>query len=339
MKVPIFINTYQKKLDAQLNIILQLGYTPVLFVSTHMHVTKQFEVIELKTGFFARIAQCYRYFKKESIHHCEVYPGGRFTVFYILLCSLFSIPTLCVERGDLLYFHKNGYSLLTRISMYFVYRYSDWVWYREFYMREILERLHVRNLFFAHNVTELPSVSGHSVKDITFLWVNRLIDERYSSWFVDILNESDFAQTENALLGILETENTSEALYVHSHKPANLSLHGFINPQPFYQRASFFVLPAKVVFANHSLLEAMSYGVVPIVSEALGSDAIVQHQVNGFICKDKEDLKRTMLDVLHMDKETYRRMSENAQKTIRDEYSNTYLESKIKELYRCIEQK
>src|SRR5690606_30158578 len=57
-----------------------------------------------------------------------------------------------------------------------------------------------------------------------------------------------------------------------------VEIAGFVaHPEEYYRRARIFVLPADIIFANYSLLEAMSHGVVPLVGDGEGAERIVRH--------------------------------------------------------------
>ncbi len=63
-----------------------------------------------------------------------------------------------------------------------------------------------------------------------------------------------------------------------------IEVRGFVpEPQEYFRRAKVFVLPADIVFANYALLEAMSFGAVPLVGDGEGADRIVDSTANGLV--------------------------------------------------------
>ncbi|MES3016269.1 MAG: glycosyltransferase [Bacteroidota bacterium] len=349
-----FLDKVAPKNRLQIKIIYDLGYTPVFYVNDYIGYSDQYfktrdEHRLLVQGLLNRFGQIYSFFKKNkhNIHHVEVYPGGRFSFIYLLLARYFEIKTICVERGDLLYFKKGGYDLVTRLSMWMCYKRADMVWYREIYMEKILREMGVRKLFFLHNAVEirndLPEHKTHSdykAKNIDFLWLNRLIPERMSGWFVDILARKSFESTKNILAGILpKTLYQKEQTTVITNKPTNLRLLDYVaDPSALYRESKFFVLPAKVVFANNALLEAMSFGVIPIIVDSPGYELIVKDGYNGIVSSfDKKNFETAMLRALDLSEQDYTTMSNNAIAHIRSSFSADSYMDKIKKLYKEIE--
>lgn len=343
-KILIFIELVAHKNQLQTEAIVKSGFQPLFFVTRFNESADTF--LKGKAGqtvledtFFKRYRQVRSCLKKNklNIHHIEVYPGGRFSFLYILISKIYRIPAICVERGDLLYYHKNGYSKMVRFSMWYCYRYATLIWYREPYMEPILEKLN-KNLFFLHNAVKYPSPETRtalSQKDITFLWLNRVIPERRYDWFIDVLNKPFFQNTLNYLVGITPASlYKKEQHYVEENKPANLQVAGYTGtPVEFYKRAKFFVLPADVVFANHALLEAMSYGVVPLVSDQKGTRLIVDDS-NGFVFEHtKTAFEAAMIKSFNISDEEYNRLSLAAIKRIKNEFSEEKYMEAIKKLY------
>lgn len=343
-KIAIFIDTVAHKNQLQAEAIYKYGYEPNFFVSKYNNRAESFiqmpgEQIVLADTFRERYKQVSAWFKKNrnSIHHIEVYPGGRFSFIYILLAKLNGVPSVCVERGDLLYYNRNGYGMTVRVSMWICYKMSDIVWYREPYMKSILEKLN-RKLFFLHNAVRMPQPGNNDGlnKDVTFLWLNRIIPQRRYDWFVDILSDPRLANCTNLMVGLDgKSLFKKEQEYVLKNKPANLELAEYTaDPVSFYKRSKFFVLPAEVVFANNALLEAMSYGVVPLISNKAGSALIVENGIDGFICKhSKEDFEATMLKAFDLSDEEYNQMSTAAAEKMREKFSEEKYQEAIKELY------
>ena len=348
-KVVIFIDVISPKNKLQISTIHQLGLQPFCFVSTikpasHSYFEKGGKQQLLLNGFINRLSQVFKFLwqNRSSIHHIEFYPGGRFSFIYLLLGKLLFLKTLCIERGDLLYFRKGGYSAFTRFSMWICYRFSGKLWYRELYMKTMLEQIRKHGLFFLHNAieTDQPVARVAAKKDIDFLWLNRVIPQRKSGWFLQIISKAKFANTNNFLVGLLkDTLFSPDQEYVVKHKPNNLTLEEYSsNPARYFERARFFVLPSDVVFANHALLEAMSYGVVPLVSRQLGSELIVDDGINGFIFKHTpEAFEIAMEEALQLTHKAYESYSASAAQKIKDNFSEARYQQGIANLYKMLD--
>lgn len=344
-KVIIFIDRVAAKNYLQIEAIEQLYLSPEFFVSENIITQTPHQVTQhiLANTFFKRIKQVSSFLKKNktAVHHIEVYPGGRFSFLYILLAKLYGIKCICVERGDLLYYNKQGYSMVTRFSMWFCYKFSDLIWYKEPYMKKTLQKLN-KNLFFLHNAVKIknkfPNFSPLH-KDITFLWMNRAIPQRRSDWFIEVLKSDELKNTSNYFVGIMPSSvYKSEQDHLKKNKPDNLTIENYCRtPEEFYKRSKFFVLAADVIFANHSLLESMSYGVVPLVSQQSGTDLIVENEINGLVFNHTEkEFTSTMLKALTLSDAEYSRLSNAAIEKIKNDFSEEKYISQIKLMYASI---
>lgn len=342
-KILIFVDLIAPKNKLQINLIQQMGLVPICFINYYRPDSEKYfgssgQQILLKERFSDRLKQTFNYLKnnKASIHHLEIYPGGRFTFIYLFLAKCFSLKTICAERGDLLYYHKKDYHPLVKFSMYCCYKFSNIVWYREIYMKSELEKITNNKLFFLHNAIPIPEIVEETAKEIDFLWLNRIIPERKSKWFLNILRRPAFTATKNFLVGIEEgTIFTEDVNWVKNNVPENLQLRAYSKtPQHYFKVARFFVLPADVVFANHALLEAMSYGVVPLISLQPGSDLIVDDNLNGFIFEHTEGgMEEIMEKALKLSPEAYKILAIESRKKMQQEFSIVKYEEGLKKLY------
>ena len=196
--IVIFIDTVAAKNKLQVEAINKCGLNATFFVYKYNKKSDEFlgennKQILLTKKWLPHIYQTFLFFKsnKSTVHHVEIYAGGVLSFIYLILGKMFGLKSICVERGDLLYFYKGGYNRLMRFSMWFCYKFSSIVWYRELYMRPMLEKVGAKKLFFLHNAIELPvdfkesSLKANEDKDITFLWLNRVIPERKWNWFIN----------------------------------------------------------------------------------------------------------------------------------------------------------
>ena len=73
------------------------------------------------------------------------------------------------------------------------------------------------------------------------------------------------------------------------------------DPYSYLAKAAFFILPSLYEGTSNALLEAMSCGTVPIVSDAI-TGKLVEDKHNGFVFKvrDVDELTKTMLEAIHV---------------------------------------
>lgn len=351
-KVVIFIDRIAPKNILQVKTIQKLQLQADFFVTEFNNtilgtLSESNSQMLLNNNFLKRLDQIYNYLKKnkKEIHHLEIYPAGRFAFIYMLLGFVFNQKIICVERGDIQYYEKRFYGRWTRFSMWMCYKFSTIIWYREYYMKDLLKTITTKKLFFLHNAIEPQDDSKtewlHSKekKDIDFLWLNRVIEERRSDWYISVLKKNELNNTNNYLIGMVDkTLHIPNQQFVRKNKPANLTILNYTRePNKYYRRSKFFVLPADIVFANNSLLEAMSYGVVPIISDKPGSYQIVEDGENGFVFQHNEQaFQETVLKAIDLNETEYNRLSIAARKKIIRDFSPQKYFDGLKEMYSSI---
>jgi glycosyltransferase involved in cell wall biosynthesis len=348
-KVVIFIDVVSHKNQLQIQSIFKYGLEPHIFVgkyksSSSTYFNKGGTQEELSKPIFKRLRQVNSFFKKNknNIHHAEIYPGDLSGFLYILVAKLHKIKCICIERGSVFVFTEKALNPFSRFRLWLCYKFSDIICYKEPYMKPILEKFN-KNLYFLHNaVRRNPDSNIHAGnKDITFLWLNRVIPQRRYDWYLELLKKPEFQGTKNYLVGILPgPDYKAEQQYIINNKPGNLAIEEYCNdPEPYYKASRFFVLPADVVFGNNSLLEAMSFGVVPLVSDQIGTDLIVEDGRNGFVYQHtKKDLEDALLKALHLTDAEYNRLSIAAREKIKQEFSGDGYYNRIKQLYDMLPQ-
>lgn len=335
-KIAIFgIDNFSTKNINQLNCLKENGYELDVFTNDSLGNSKDNlqskNCYILEQSFFRRLKQVFKYLKNNEkyIHHIEIYPGGRFSFIYILIGNILKTKSTVVERGDLYYY--DSLDFITKFSMRFCYKYSNLVWYRETYpdlnVEEKLTSFKVKKLYFIPNSIMIKSEYSLTLnKKYDFLWVNSLKKFRKPFWFANSLKNTRFKNTKNNLLGFINDANDENIKHtqnnIKSLKLDNLTIHSFVDPEEYYLNSKFFILASDLVFLNNSLLEAMSYGLVPLISNVEGSEFIVNDGVDGLIFEHSKDgLKKAMERALSLTDEEYRMMSKNAVQKVKENFS------------------
>ena len=347
-KVIIFIDKVAAKNKLQVEAINKSGLRGHFFAYQTNEISRNIlfpnHTLELLSkNPLKQVSQVFNYIRKhsKSIHHLEIYPGSILSFYYLLTGKLFGLKIICVERGDLVYYHSTGYNMITRMSMRFCYRNSDVVWYRELFMKPVLEKTGAKQLFFLHNSVPIDQdeITPQNHRKNDFLWMNRVLPERRSDWFVQVLKKDLFKNTRNFLIGILPgSSHNREQVYIEENKTPNLTVKEFIsNPKEYYKTSRFFVMPAEFIFANNALLEAMSYGVIPLISAQQGSELIVDNGISGFIFPHTfAGLEEAMQKGLNMNEQALEEMSKAARQKMITDFSEEKYINRIQELYHLI---
>lgn len=161
------------------------------------------------------------------------------------------------------------------------------------------------NISFIPNGIEItPLKPKNTNRETVFLVVSRLASHK------GILNpllevwKTKFKNDKQARLVIVGSgESLSSSVekevyqFVKTNELKNVSLEGKRpDVSKYYENADVFILPSENEGLSNSLLEAASYGLVCIVSNASGNTDLVKDNVNGYIFKkgDKEGLEHKM---------------------------------------------
>lgn len=102
------------------------------------------------------------------------------------------------------------------------------------------------------------------------------------------------------------------------------------------QSSDYFVLPSYAEGLPISLLETMSCGLIPIVSDDESLTLIVEHRVNGIVAKKKSstDLERKIEELLNMSMEDRLVLAQNARATIEKSYDIGVYARNIRKSYK-----
>jgi glycosyltransferase involved in cell wall biosynthesis len=83
---------------------------------------------------------------------------------------------------------------------------------------------------------------------------------------------------------------------------------------------------------SFSLLEAMSFGLVPIVSDNDGNRGVVENDVNGIITEINGQSIAQTIEALDQDVDRYRRLSQEAIATVRTKFNGKLNRQKMLDL-------
>ena len=341
------IDTVKNKNHYQFNSMGKLGFEYVVFAyspDSSSRGTKAYQYNIYQKPLLKRMKDVFRFVSKNrnSIHHIELYTGsGGFLFFEFVIGKLSGIPICVVERGSPLKDLDSHYGRFGRFVRKLIFKRADYVWIRELWMKESLHKIGRDDFFFLANCVEkTDQYSNNAEKEVEFLWCNSLKKWRNSNWFIDALHDEALSNKQSVLIGFLENNKTVESQqnYIVENKPDNLEIHPFMDPKEYFLKSRFFVLPADIVFLNFALLEAMSYGIVPIVSDVQGAGDIVTNGLDGLVvAHNKESLERAMLEASQMSNEKYERFSKNARRKVIRKFSIENWAIRLNEFYKEIE--
>ena len=343
------IDSFEAKNISQIKTMNAKGYIYSVFTNdlrgdsnkNFREIMHDNEIIIAEKSFIKRVLQFAELLEFKLFHHVELYAAGRMTYYYLLICKIYGFKMIVVERGDI--GHLHNHKILNRIVIGLAYKVADLVWYKEPYMKKlILDYTNSNKLYFLPNAAPGVNKLRPFKLEIEFLWVNRFTKERCADWLVKCLNDRCFEATESVILGLQKVAHPYilelQELVIENNFNDKTKIEYFADPIDFYKRARFFVLPAEAVFGNNSLLEAMSMGVVPIVSETESTELIVKDGENGLVFEHTEEgLMKALKRAKAMVDTEWKILSENAKTTIEEQYSQEKWGDTCHEMYKKIQ--
>lgn len=261
---------------------------------------------------------------------------------YITLCLLetFSFKRLKRSIIDFLFWLNTP---LRRIKMNkeydYVIRYTDkFVLLSNSYVEKLSERKYShKKLFAINNATIVNDESNAEKKENIILFCGRIIHNHKNILFVLYLWRKlymKYPDWKMVLVGDGEDRDIAEKL-ISKYKLPRVQITGYVDPEPYYKRSKILVFPSYREGFSMVLLEAMSFGCVPVVFDTCSAfKDVVTNGENGFIVKaiDKDKyIERTM--ALMDNEDLLSKLAENAMNSVRQKFNLDVIGNKWIELF------
>ncbi len=297
------------------------------------------EIILLRGNILARCRQVFKLVQMRA-HHVELYACRR-SFLYGALARLKRQRIVVVERGDIGLHHT--YRWFERYAMRWLYNFGDCIWFKEPYMETLLRQITKKPLYFIPNPAPTSSSQveppSWGERSIDFLWANRFLPERHGEWFTASASRLATRGFRSVAVGLRKYE-ASQKRYEKSQARAvrygrgRVDFQGWVDPRTLMRQTKFFVMTGDRIFGNNALLEAMSFGAVPIVSTSDGIEILIQDGDNGFIGSSGfrgtyDSLKRA----LKIDRDTWTAMSKRSSETVTTSFSSQIFRNRLLTVY------
>ena len=270
-------------------------------------------------------------------------------VYYVIYAKLKRIPIVVKCRGgEILNWEKHR--IHRKMANSFALRNANIVLLRELYMPKFFVRYKIAPLshcFLFHNhvpVSEQLEKGDELAPKI--LYLNTLKAFRNPMKMLDIAEELVHRNIDFKIdvVGMTDKSlNSYDVPIIEERFRAGIEerglsqyfeLHKFTNNTEFYFRnAPIFLLPTDLVFCNHSLLEGMSHGCVPIMEGGDGADLIAEDGVSGFILDGNVSEYADKIELLLKDKDLQQKMGRNAHQKIWNDFNTNTQAKKVLSLY------
>jgi glycosyltransferase involved in cell wall biosynthesis len=273
------------------------------------------------------LVSIYYIFKYRDSIACLLGISSRISWINRIFCGLVKIPVIAVSWGDVL--ELKFLRQAERLSLIFCLKTATAVWNKEPIMTPILKSLTKRPIFFIPNAVplDLDERINFESRDLDFLWVNRPVRGRSPLETIKtLIRLSETQQLKARIMGwkdkaALDKWLEDNLIDEQALNSLGISLATFSNPEPYYRKAKFFILISDFVFGNNSLLEAMSYGVVPIVNDSPGIDYLIQGKLRDYlVLNDSSSLEVIANKALNIDPSEWDSLSQHSISKVRSDF-------------------
>lgn len=256
------------------------------------------------------------YVRSILLSHCneiELYLTGKLSILYSLIARIFCKRLIIILRG--MEFNKSGFDKFVNIVSL---RLANKIIAKEYNLVHDCKIMGFdHKTFFVHNCVPLPEeshVKSYSSRSIDIIYLNTPRPSRNLVFLIDVIEKilSIRSNLKIVLCGFSILDNYHDPIEPEYQKmilklikernlDKKVEIRGFVkNARELVSDSKVFVLPANIIFCNYTLLEAMSFGCVPVVSNGEGCDLIVNNSTNGYISTlDSDRMSSLILDALN----------------------------------------
>lgn len=359
--LPFFPHKYHYVLDCykRLNVDVR-----VLLNSDKGAITIEEPILSNDIFFYAGVNKLGRLFRYLQVLYCfkpkniDCYDYSILSLFYVIVARILGINVrfwliggeLVGDKQDanntsfLLYFFVNVKKYLSRACLFF----ANVIYAKELHHIRTIESISSRLVNKIESIYNCVPVSDFraDLKEIQrkdFLYANAVIESRNVDALINSFNDLTkknisysaavygFSSISNDVYsprGVMYSKEVLK-LYYHFNLGNSVEVYGFVkNIKDIMPKYKFFILPAHRILANYALLEAMSFGVVPIIYPGDGYEMIVKNGENGIVAEDF-NLTKALELALSLSDDEYEKMSLAAHKTIKENFSLNLWQNKL----------
>lgn len=272
-------------------------------------------IVRMPSSPFRRIIYYVRYILQSHCNEVELYLTGKLSILYSLIAKILCKRLIIILRG--MEFNKSGFEKFVNVVSL---RLANRIIAKEYNLVHNCKIMGFdHKTFFVHNCVPLPEAShvkSYSSRSIDILYLNTPRPSRNVIFLIEVIEKllSIRPNLKILLCGFsilddyhdpIEPEYQKKILKLikERHLDKKVEIRGFVkNARELVNDSKVFVLPANIIFCNYTLLEAMSFGCVPVVSNGEGCDLIINNSKNGYISTlDADCMSSLILDALNPD--------------------------------------
>lgn len=282
---------------------------------------------------FFRVIRNLMNYKPEFV---EIYDTGFMFFIYLVLSAVFRKKIIVILRGQELQKcdkkRLNFNYLMHRLGVFLSHKYV--IKEKNLVDEYIKNGFDAKKYIEIHNAIPMPSELSRADKGIDLLYLNSVRPERKVWFLINVVKKvlelkpnlrvimTGFNTLDNPDYSFDPEQEYKVLNFVkHNNLCGKVEVEGFVkNSREYHSRAKIFLFPTDIVFLNYSLLESMSYGAVPLVSNGEGAKKIVNDD-NGYILPLDEEVWVNIIIELLDSPSLLEKKSKAAISTIEEQYS------------------
>ena len=286
----------------------------------------------------------YLLFKRHEIEYVICTPMSYSTFFTIIFCKLLNIKYLLLEWGSITDLSKVNFILGSLASN--SYKLAKKIVYKEPHFKRILISLFRKSskqIEFMPNCIKVDNKYLSRFQEnkfdknfeIDFLWANRPIWRRFPEYFLKASIDKEFENNTFKMYGInnnikdIKSKKFLSLVKIVKKKDSKIiNSYSFKIKQTFLN-SKFFILASRDIYGNNALLETMSLGIVPIVSDTPWTRKFVPKKSAIIFKNNYSSFKRALTFARDISNEEYIIRSNNVINWVRNEFSNSVWENRF----------
>ncbi|MCK6264947.1 glycosyltransferase family 4 protein [Vibrio sp. ZSDE26] len=207
----------------------------------------------------------------------------------------------------------------------FVDRYSSWLSNDRLSVSQLIQNKLPKHSHRLNNFIDTQHVQRSKGTKIAF--VGRVSHEKAPDRFVSLARLNTECEFHCYGSGPMLEELKKDA-------PENIVFYGYQNDMvPVWGEIELLILPSRYEGLPMAALESMARG-IPLLCTRVGDlDTLVEHQINGFIADNENELNHYLAEWLSMNKTEKLKLQQAAIQTIEQNYSTQSVLPKLLEIY------
>lgn len=191
-----------------------------------------------------------------------------------------------------------------------------------------------KNIYVIYSSTTLKTIGRKELKNKIVLTLGHVVDYKNPFKWIEIAKYITESHPDTEFVWLGEGQLLEQCILETSEYPRIRFMGYTPTPEKYYVDAYLYLQPSRIESFGLSVIEALSYGVPCIVSNAGGLPETVEDSFSGFICEDDEvEEYCSKITLLLNDGLLHQEMARNAYFCAQNRFNPERQKTKIETLY------